>query len=148
MEQQEQSNIATSLHDVEELSLGKLSASKGLNYQVVHDLSAKGYSQRSIARTTGVGRAAVREYIDSNVCPFRKTPLRPVRLIKFKIQSQTLIENGVTGITDISRRLIDQGFDGSYDMVRRYLKSRFKSSPSTGKKVIRRLEVWSSRKTG
>lgn len=147
MEQQEQSNIATSLHDVEELSLGKVSASKALNYQAVQELSTKGYSQRSIARTTGLGRATVRKYIESKVCPFRKTPLRPVRLIKFKNQIQSLIENGVTGITDIFRRLIDQGFDGSYDMVRRYLKSRFKSSPSTGKKVIRELEVWSSRKT-
>lgn len=96
---------------------------------------------------TGLGRATVRKYVESKVCPYRRTPLRTVRLRKFSNQIQAWIEHGVTAITDIYRRLTDQGFDGSYYMVRRYLKSRFKSSPTTGARRTRKVELWSSRKT-
>lgn len=147
MDQQGLSNNATSFNDVAELLSRKVSAYKALNYQAVHELSAKGYNPRSIAKTTGLGRATFRKHIESKVCLFPKTPLRQVWLIKFTNQIPTMIENGVTDITNIFRPLTDQSFDGLYDMVRQYFDSRFKSSPSTGKNIIGKLGAWSSRKT-
>ena len=78
MDQQGLSNNATSFNDVAELPSRKVSAYKALNYQAVHELSAKGYNPRSIAKTTGLGRATFRKHIESKVCLFPKTPLRQV----------------------------------------------------------------------
>lgn len=89
----------------------------------IRSLAKQGYSQRQIARLTGLNRMTVRKYLREGVLPVYKKTHRQNTLGPHRSLIDGWLSQQDYQATRIHELLQCQGFTGSYDVVQRYVKS-------------------------
>ena len=89
----------------------------------IRSLAKQGYSERQIARMTGLHRKTVKKYLNETRLPVYQKTNRPGKLDTF----HDLIEGWLSAqdyqATKIHELLIGQGYSGSYELVKRYVRN-------------------------
>ncbi len=94
--------------------------SKGA-YMDIRSLNKQGYSNRQIARVTGVDRRTVGKYLKEDEKPMYKKIKRKSKLDEYKGLVESWLKQEDYQASRIYELLQVQGFAGSYDIVRRHV---------------------------
>ena len=89
----------------------------------IRSLKKQGYSDRAIARMSGLHRKTVKKYLEENILPTYKAINRENKLELFKNLIDGWLSQEDYQSTRIHELLIGQGFNGSYSTVRRYVET-------------------------
>jgi len=95
---------------------------KGETVMDIRSLAKQGYSQRQIARLTGLNRKTVRKYLEETCLPVYKTVKRQSKLTPFRHLIEGWLVQQDYQASRIHELLQLQGFSGSYDVVQRHVK--------------------------
>lgn len=96
---------------------------KGKNIMDIRSLAKQGYSQRHIARLTGLNRKTIRKYLEEANLPVYKPVNRQSILNPYRGLIQGWLSQQDYQASRIHELLQCQGFSGSYDIVQRYVKT-------------------------
>jgi len=88
----------------------------------IRSLANQGYSQRAIAKLTGLHRLTVKKYLENTNLPVYKQINRKDMLKPYKPLIQGWLEQQDYQATRIHELLTGEGFCGSYPTVRRYVR--------------------------
>jgi transposase len=89
----------------------------------IHRLHHLGWSQRKIARTLGLDRDTVKNYVNDPQRKFNRTVARNLKLDPFRQFIQKwLEEDNEVKAPVVLQRLHENGFDGKITIVRDYLR--------------------------
>jgi transposase len=89
----------------------------------IRSLIKQGYSQRQIARMTGLNRRTVRKYLQESCLPVYHHEQRPGKIEPYKPLIEGWLSKDDYQATKIHELLILQGFAGSYTTVRRFVQT-------------------------
>jgi transposase len=89
----------------------------------IRSLKKQGYSEREIARKTGLHRETVKKYLDSGELPIYKKINRQSKLDMFKPLIEGWLSQENYQASRIHELLMCEGFEGSYDVVQRHVKT-------------------------
>ena len=87
----------------------------------IRSLAKQGYSQRAIARLTGLSRTTVKKYLAEGTLPIYHVANRDSKLNNYKGLIEGWLGQQNYQATRIHALLLLQGFKGSYTTVRRYV---------------------------
>jgi transposase len=87
----------------------------------IRSLAKQGYSQRQIARMTGLNRRTVRRYLQEGLLPVYHNEQRQGMIDPYKTLIEGWLSKDDYQATRIHELLILQGFQGSYTTARRYV---------------------------
>ena len=88
----------------------------------IRSMARRGYSQRAIARMTGLHRDTIKKYLQRNTKPIYKGINRESQLNPFKALIDGWLSQQDYQASRIHELLQCQGFNGSYDVVQRHVK--------------------------
>lgn len=89
----------------------------------IRSLAKQGFSQRHIARLTGLNRKTVRKYLQEVALPVYKVVSRQSMLKPYRGLIEGWLSHQNYQASRIHELLQCQGFTGSYDIVQRYVKN-------------------------
>ena len=89
----------------------------------IRSLAKQGYSQRAIARTTGLSRSTVKKYLSDGTLPVYQAANRVSKIAPYKALIDGWLSQENYQATRIHELLLMQGYNGSYTTVRRYVGS-------------------------
>lgn len=96
---------------------------KGKNIMDIRSLAKKGYSQRHIARLTGLSRTTVKKYLEETHLPvYKKVNRQSLLTAEYRSLIDGWLSQQDYQASRIHELLQCQGFAGSYDVVQRYVK--------------------------
>jgi transposase len=89
----------------------------------IRSLKKQGYSNRAIARMTGLDKRTVRKYLTEGELPIYKKINRQSKIDPYKPLIEGWLSQEDYQSSRIYELLICEGFDGSYDVVQRHVKT-------------------------
>jgi transposase len=105
----------------------------------IHRLHRLGWSQRKIARTLGIDRDTVKNYVNDPQRKFTRSAARSLKLDPFRqLIQKWLQEDDEVKAPVVLQRLYENGFDGKITIVRDYL--RHLRGPRKRRQVFLRFE--------
>jgi len=89
----------------------------------IRSLKKQGYSNRAIARKTGLDKRTVKKYLNEDEIPEYKKIIRRSKLDEYKPLIEGWLSQENYQASRIYELLICEGFEGSYDIVQRHVRT-------------------------